>query len=73
MEKEFYSVREFALKLGVSPRTIWRAIKNGRINAFHVGSSARSSVRIAATEIARMAYVDLETFIEQKVQERLRK
>ncbi len=71
MEKEFYSVREFALKLGVSPRTIWRAIKNGRINAFHVGSSARSSVRIAATEINRMAVVDLEKIIEDKIKERI--
>jgi excisionase family DNA binding protein len=70
MDKDFYSVKEFALKLGVSSRTIWRAIKNGRINAFHVGSSSRSSVRIAHSEIARMAIVDLEKLIEDKIKER---
>ena len=71
MEKEYYSVKEFAKKLGISTKTVYRAIENGRINAFRAGPSATSPFRIAATEINRMGIVDLEKFIEKKIHERL--
>lgn len=59
MEKDFYSVREFAEKLGVSDRTIRRAIYNGRISIIRVGSTEKSAIRIPKSEIDRLALIEL--------------
>ncbi len=67
MDKDFYSIKEFAGKLRVSEHTIRRAIRKGRINAFRVGSSDKSTFRIAHSEIARMGIVDLQKMIKQMI------
>lgn len=54
MMKDFYSIKEFALLIGVSERTVHRMVKSGRLNAFRVGSS-KGSYRIPHTEINRLA------------------
>lgn len=69
MDQDFYTVNEFAEKLKVSHQTIRRAIRNGRINAFRVGSTEKSALRIPHSEIARMGIVDLQKLIKQLIVE----
>jgi len=69
MEQDFYSIKEFASVLRVSPITIRRAIKNGRINAFRAGGTEKSSFRIPASEIHRMGIVDLKKIVKLLVEE----
>ena len=64
MYKDFYSVKEFALKLNVSTRTIRRAIDSGKIFAIRVGPSPRSPYRICHTEIERMAIFDIQNMLK---------
>ncbi len=54
-QKAFYTIKEFAHELNVSYRTILRSLKSGHINAFRVGSGKKSSLRIPASEIHRLA------------------
>jgi excisionase family DNA binding protein len=61
-ERAFYSIKEFANELMVHHNTIRNAIKCGRINAFRVGKGKRSMFRIAASEIDRMALIDITTY-----------
>ena len=68
--KDFYSIKEFAFKLGVHSNTIRRAIKNGRIQAFMVGVGIKSIYRIPYSEINRIALFDLRELIEKMIQER---
>jgi len=69
MDKDFYSIKEFAAKLYVSEATIRRAITKSRINAFRVGYSDKSSYRIPHSEISRMAIIDLQKLVKKLVQE----
>jgi len=69
---EFYSVKEFALKLGVHINTIYKAIKSGRISGFRVGSGKKSSFRIPASEINRIALFDMEQMVENIIQKRIK-
>ncbi len=69
MDHDFYSIKEFAAKLGVSQHTIRRAIRNGRISAFRVGSTDRSTFRIAHSELSRMGIVDLQKMINKLIQD----
>lgn len=69
MIKDYYSVKEFAAKLGVSPRTIRRAISNGRISVIRVGETERSAIRISHSEIERIAVVELRTIIKKMVKD----
>lgn len=71
-ECKFYSIKEFANKLGVHPNTIRNAIKKKRINAFKIGSEKRPIYRIPYNEIARMARFDLEEYIDMMVEKRLK-
>lgn len=68
----FYSIKEFAIKLGVHSNTIRRAIKSGRINAFRVGSGKKSIFRIPGSEIQRIALFDLQEMVEKIVEERMK-
>ena len=63
MEKDFYSIKEFASKLGVSSHTIRRSIKSGRIIGFRIGSSERSPFRIPHSEIERIIMIDLRKIL----------
>lgn len=56
----FYTVQEMANMLKVSIITIRRAIKAGRIQAFRVGSGAKSPYRIAGTEIDRIMVMNFD-------------
>lgn len=69
-QNDFLSIKEFAAKLKVHPNTIRRAIKSGRINGFRVGGGKKSSYRIPASEIGRIALFDLEEFIERVIEKR---
>ena len=72
LSSAFYSIKEFALKLGVHSNTIRRSIKNGRISAFRVGAGNKSIYRIPHSEINRMAEVDLGKIVNSMVEKRLK-
>ncbi len=73
MDKDFYSIKEFAEKLSTSHQTIRRAIRAGRIQAFRIGSTDMSAFRIPHSEIHRMGIVDLDKLIDKKVEEKFNK
>jgi len=58
--KDFYTVAEFAKKLGVHYNTIRRAIKNGKINVVTFGSDNKRIYRIPHTEIERILLFDMK-------------
>ena len=60
----FLTVQETARILKISPRTVRRAIKDGRIKGFKVGTGKRSIYRINEIEIQRMQSFDLKEFME---------
>lgn len=66
----FYSIKEFARKLGVHTNTIRRAIKSGRIGGFKVGSGKKSIYRIPHSEIDRIALFDMEQMVEKIIEKR---
>lgn len=68
---DFYSVKEFAAKLGKHPSSIRRAIKNNLLHAIRVGQSKKASYSIPRTEIERIGLVDLENIINKLVTERI--
>jgi excisionase family DNA binding protein len=70
MNKDFYSVKEFAEKVGVSTDTIRRALKNGRISFFRVGGSLKSTIRIAHSEIQRLSVVELGNIVKKMAKEK---
>lgn len=53
-DKKFYSIDEFAKKIGVHRNTIKNAIKNRRIRALKMGGDKRISYRIPHSEIDRL-------------------
>lgn len=59
MEKEFYSVYEFAEIFGVSYRLIIRGISQGRIRAFRMTNGRRSPYRIHMSEINRIQAIGM--------------
>lgn len=70
IESDFFTIKEFACKIGVHPNTVRRGIKSGRICAFKVGSGKRGAFRIAKTEINRIALFDMEEMIEKIIEKR---
>ena len=64
-QQSYYSIKDFANVLCVHHNTIRNAIKSGRIMAFRVGSGKRAAFRIAASEIDRMAIIDITTYMEK--------
>ena len=71
-QREFFSIKEFALLLRIHANTVRRAIKSGRIGAFKVGSGKKSTYRIPRSEINRIALFDLEDMIKKIIDERVR-
>lgn len=65
MIKDYYTVRQFALLLDVSEKTIYQSIKKGRINAFRLGPSEKSPYRISHSELQRMALCSLRQIMQQ--------
>lgn len=72
MNKEYLSVDQFAEIMKIHPRTVYRAIKSGRVKAFRVGYGKKATWRISSYEIERMQGFDAEEMIENIVQERLK-
>ena len=60
---EYLTVSEFALLLRVSKRTIFRAIKNGKLQAVNIGQGVNKYWRIPKSEINRIAVFDLRNLI----------
>jgi excisionase family DNA binding protein len=63
-EQNYYSVKQFAEVLKVHPKTVWRGIKYGRIQAFRVGQGKTAAFRIPSSEANRMAMFDLNEFLK---------
>lgn len=55
LEKNYYTVEEFAELFDMTPLTIRRSIKSGRILAIRVGSSKKSAYRIPRSQIEKLA------------------
>ena len=66
---DFYSVKQFASKIGVHPNTVRRAIYSGKLSAIKVGTGKKCFYRISKTEIQRIAFLDLREYIEKVIQE----
>jgi len=64
MDTIFLSVKEFALHVKMHPNTIYRAIKNGRINAFKIGQGNRSVYRIPTSETLRLAEKNMKEVMD---------
>ena len=54
MNKEFYSVEEFAILLDLTPQTIRKSIREGRIFAIRAGIGKKSAYRIHHSQIDRL-------------------
>jgi excisionase family DNA binding protein len=70
IECDFFSIKEFASKLGVHANTIRRGIKSGRITGFRIGPGKRATYRIPKSEINRIALFDMEEMIEKIIEKR---
>ena len=68
IQKEFYSVAEFAKKIGKHPISVRRAIKSKRINAIRIGLGKRASYSIHVSEIERVSLCDLEEMVEKMIE-----
>lgn len=73
IEQDFLSIKDFAKWIGVHPNTVRRAIREKRISAFRLGYGNTGTLRIAKSEVTRMAEVDLREAIEQEIKKRLGK
>lgn len=69
MNKDFYSPKELATKVGVSQQTIYRAIKKGKILPIRIG---RNSMRIPHSEIERLGVFELRSIVDKLVEEKLK-
>lgn len=54
-EKQYYTVKEFAKLLNVTPQTIRMAIRNKKMIAIKPGGGKTSGLRIPRIELERMA------------------
>ncbi len=68
----FLSVKEFSEILNVHENTVRRAISSGHINAIRTGCGSRSSFRIPASEINRMALFDLQKVVKDLTMQKLK-
>jgi excisionase family DNA binding protein len=76
-KEDFLTVYQVADIFSVSIRTIYKAIHQGKIQAFKPGYGKRSCWRICRTEIDRMREFDsrkiIDKIIEKEVEKRLNK
>ena len=54
MNKDFYTIDEFAAILRVHPATLRTAIKNGNVRAYRLANNRRSPFRIPIDELERI-------------------
>ena len=70
VDKDFYTVVEFANKLGVHSNTVRKGIDRGRIQAVDVGSGNKRLFRIPKSEIERISLFSLERVVEKIIEKR---
>jgi excisionase family DNA binding protein len=63
-DEEFYTIKEFAKLLKVTPETVRRAIRAGKILALKFGDGKTSSWRIPRIQLDRMALRCVEKYGE---------
>lgn len=66
-DKEYYTIQEFADKIGACYRTIYKGIKNGQIEAFRIGRGRGATYRICHTEFHRLGVFNLDDVISNKI------
>ncbi len=54
MDKEYYSINEFANLFSISEHIVRKGIKEGKIRAFKLSESIRSPYRIHKSEVYRI-------------------
>ena len=62
----FFSVRQFASKLGVHPNTVRIAIRKGLISTLRLASGKTANYRIPHSELERLSVVNLENILEKE-------
>jgi excisionase family DNA binding protein len=72
MEEEYLTVKEFAAKIRVHYNTVLRSIRCGRLNAVRIGYGKKAAFRIAKSEIQRISLCDMEYFVSQIIEEKIR-
>lgn len=60
-DNDYFSVKEFANKLGVHTNTIYRAIKKGKIYATPIGKA----YRIHETELQRIPIAYMKSILDK--------
>ncbi len=75
-KEDFLTVYQVAEIFSVTPRTIYRAIQNGKIQAFKPGYGKRSPWRICRTELIRLPEFDsrkiIDAIVEKEVLKRIK-
>jgi|GEM_PF-1476280 len=70
--KAYYTMREFCDETGIHYNTAWRMIKSGRLSAFKIGVSGKTSdYRIPASELNRLAEVHLGEIVDELVEKKM--
>lgn len=64
MNKDFYTIQEFADLLQVHHMTVRNMIKKGKLNYLKFNQNPKGHYRIPRTEIDRLGYKDFKAFIE---------
>ena len=72
MEKQFYSIKEFAKILDVHENTVRNAIRNKKIETIRLGIGPKSGYRIAKSELSRMISFDLNVMIDGMIEKKMR-
>ena len=72
-QEKFYTIQEFSDLLRIHPNTIYKSVKNGRIQAMRIGEGRRSSYRISSNELSRLREFDMMKIIEKIVDEKMEK
>lgn len=70
-DKDFLSIKEFACKMRLHPNTVRRSIKKGKLNALRVGVGKTAIYRIPASEMNRLALVNMEEVIEKLIEKKM--
>jgi len=69
LDKDFYNIVKFALKLGLHPNTIRQYIRSGLISALKLGTEKRTVYRIPHSEFERLARCNMRDVLKKMVKE----
>jgi hypothetical protein len=65
MNDDFLSIKDFAILVHMHYNTIYKFVKNGRIQAFRLRSAEKGSFRIPRSETNRIAEMNLRIKLEE--------